>query len=92
VAKIPDQIRSGLVLINRSMIAQAERVSPRRVRFSQIKGFEFFAKEFKSMKRTLLSPRISTIAKQNRKIISNKRLILNGDFIILYASNNLINA
>jgi hypothetical protein len=92
VAKIPAQIRSGLVLINRSMIAQAERVSPRKVRFSHIKGFEPFANELISINRTLLSPRISTRAKQSRNIISNRRLILKGDFINLYAGNNLINA
>jgi hypothetical protein len=37
VAKIPDQIRSGRFLMKRTIIAQADNVSPRNVRFSQIK-------------------------------------------------------
>lgn len=36
-ANIPDHIRSGRFLMKRTIIAQADNVSPRNVRFSQMK-------------------------------------------------------
>jgi hypothetical protein len=70
-ANIPDQIKSGLFLMKRSMIAQAVRVSPRKVRFAQIKGLECAVNELISIKRALLFPNSSKKTKQRRNIINN---------------------
>jgi hypothetical protein len=92
VANIPDQIRSGLFLMKRSIIAQAASVSPRKVRFSQIKGLILAAKELILINTALLVPRVNTRAKESRNIINNIRLILYGDFIKSVLINNVINA
>jgi len=84
-------MRSGLFLMKRSISAQAASVSPRKVRFAQIKGLEFAAKALIAIKRVLLFPTITTRAKQSKNIVSNIRFILYGNFIILDAIKNLIN-
>lgn len=89
VANIPDQIKSGLFLMKRSIIAQAVIVSPRKVRFAQIKGLIYAPKEFIPRKIDLFNPVKRTNAKQSRNTITNIRLILYADFIIL--SSRLIN-
>jgi hypothetical protein len=79
--------------MKRSIIAQAVIVSPRKVRFAQIKGLIFDPKEFIPRKRALFIPVKRTNAKQSSNTITNNRLILYADFIILISQliNKLIN-
>ena len=76
VDKMPDQTRSGLFLINNSMIAHAGSASPKKVRLDQINEYECFARALISVKRTLLIPVNMTQTKPSRNIINNPRLIL----------------
>jgi hypothetical protein len=50
-ATIPDQTRSGLFLMKRSMNTQAVSESPRKVRLAQINELEYTAKVLICMKR-----------------------------------------
>jgi hypothetical protein len=76
VEKMPDQTRSGLFLINNSMIAHAGSASPRKVRLDQINEYECFAIVLISIKRPLLIPVNMTQTKPSRNIINNPKLIL----------------
>lgn len=81
-AIIPDHTRSGLFLIKRNMNMLAGKVSPKKVRLAQIKGFVVAAKELMVIKRDLLIPDRRTIIKPSRNTINTIKLILYGEFIM----------
>ena len=81
VAINADQTRSGFFLINRSIIIQADSISPRKVRLAQKNGYICNEEELIERKRALLIPARRTIAKQIINITDKARFILYGDRI-----------
>jgi hypothetical protein len=75
-AKRPAQTRSGLFLINRSIIMHAGKVSPKKVRLDQIYGLIETPQELILRNRDLLIPDRKTIANPIKKRMPRVRLVL----------------